>query len=105
MKLSPEALETMGESASDGLIHPYVWGPALVGAAQQIKELQAALSTAEADRKALMEVAKQARVLDKTATVNDYGEWTVDDAAYGALSMVLSALPAHLRSEAEGKKP
>ena len=124
MKLSPEALETMGESANDGLIHPYVWGPALVGAAQQIKELEAALSTAEADCEALMEVVTKLEALNaevlRTWTARHAPDHCADDDVTAATERcssgtlwyiatsnkkamdLMGALPAHLRSEAEG---
>ncbi|MCM8735163.1 hypothetical protein M5E06_13320 [Azospirillum sp. A1-3] len=94
MKLSPEALETMGESANDGLIHPYVWGPALVGAAQQIKELQAAISTAEADRKAIMEVVRQ---------LSDPNNWNANRNMWVRPDDPVRLAASVLRSEAEGK--
>lgn len=102
MKLSPAALETMGESANDGLVHPFVWGPALIGAAQQIRELEAALAAAEADRKALMEVVRAAAAMSRAVALNAVDEWVVDEAAYMGMSDALSELPYHLRTEAEG---
>lgn len=67
----------------------------------RVKELEVALSTAEADRKALVEVVRKARSFNE-AWVNDRGEWSTIDGAFDGLSTALAALPAHLRSEAEG---
>lgn len=117
MNMSIEVLEAMGESA-DGSISYWAWGPAMLNAAKQIKELQAALSTAEADRKALADKVRRIGVAARRQSLNEAASadyfrgamQSIADSCGDAIGEFID-IPATksqllsdgLRSEAEGK--